>query len=247
MSLATLAPDVAGDEQTVRWWATVERAAGSPRRAVRKQELVFDIDIRHVLSAIAVPTLVVATKGDRYVIPAHSGHLAEHIPGAQLLELPGDGHWPWASPDALASMDAIEEFLTGSRARLGTERILATVAFTDIVGSTELAAELGDRRWRELIRDPRLGGAPGGRAGPWPGREDDRRRDARYLRRSRACDPSGPRDRGSRLRRSGCPSAAACMPARSRCATTTWAGSPSTSGRGSPIWPGLARSSCPRP
>ena len=151
VSLATLAPDIANDEHTMRWWASVERAAGSPRRAVRKQEMVLDMDIRNVLNAIAVPTLVVSTKGDPYVIAAHGDYLAEHIPGARLLELPGAGHWPWASTDAIASMDAIEEFLTGTRAQLGTERILATVAFTDIVGSTELAAELGDRRWRELI------------------------------------------------------------------------------------------------
>ncbi|MEX0984902.1 MAG: adenylate/guanylate cyclase domain-containing protein [Actinomycetota bacterium] len=151
ISLATLAPEIAGDEQTIRWWASVERAAGSPRRAVRKQELVLDFDIRHVLPAISVPTLVMSTNGDPYVIPAHGRFLAEHIPGARSLELAGPGHWPWASGDAADSMDAIEEFLTGTRARLGTERILATLAFTDIVGSTELAAEIGDRRWRELL------------------------------------------------------------------------------------------------
>jgi class 3 adenylate cyclase len=151
ISLATLAPGIAEDESTLRWWAGVERSTGSPRRAVLKQELVLATDVREVLPAIAVPTLVVTTAGDDYVIPAHGRYLAEHIPGARLLELPGAGHWLWASADAIPSMDAIEEFLTGSRARLGTERVLATVAFTDIVGSTELAAELGDRRWRELL------------------------------------------------------------------------------------------------
>jgi len=151
MALATLAPDFANDEQALRWWASVERATGSPRRAVRKQELVMDTDIRHVLPAVTVPTLVITTQGNPYVIPEHGRYLADHITGARLLELPGAAHWPWASSDALASMDAIEEFLTGTRAQLGSERILATVAFTDIVGSTELAAELGDRRWRELL------------------------------------------------------------------------------------------------
>jgi class 3 adenylate cyclase len=152
VSLATLAPDLGGDEQALRWWAGVERAAGSPRRAMQKQQLILEIDIRHALPAIAVPTLVICTKGNPYVIPAHSQYLAEHIPGSRPLELPGAGHWPWASADALPTMDAIEEFLTGTQPRAAvTERVLATVAFTDIVGSTELAARLGDRRWRELL------------------------------------------------------------------------------------------------
>jgi class 3 adenylate cyclase len=151
IAIATLAPDLADDEASIRWWASIERTAGSPRRAAQKQELIFEFDIRHALSAIAVPTLVITTRGNRYVIPEHGRYLAEHIDGARLLELPGEGHWPWASRDAFASMDAIEEFLTGSRAHPGAERILATVAFTDIVGSTELAAELGDTRWRELL------------------------------------------------------------------------------------------------
>jgi class 3 adenylate cyclase/pimeloyl-ACP methyl ester carboxylesterase len=152
VSIGILAPDLVGDEQAMRWWASVERSAGSPRRAGRKQRLVMDTDIRSVLDAISAPTLVVFSEGDRYVIPDHGRYLAEHIPGARSLALPGAGHWPWSSTDALASMDGIEEFLTGTTPTwAGTERVLATVAFTDIVGSTELAAELGDRRWRELI------------------------------------------------------------------------------------------------
>ncbi len=151
MSLAVLAPDIAGDEQAVRWWASLERAAGSPRRAARKQQMVLDTDVRHVLPAIAVPTLVLQTAGNPYIVPGHGRYLAEHIPGARYVELPGEGHWPWASAAAMTSADVIEEFLTGSRSSLGTERVLATVAFTDIVRSTELAAELGDARWRELI------------------------------------------------------------------------------------------------
>ena len=151
VALATLAPDLANDEQALRWWAGVERAAGSPRRAARKQQLVWDLDIRQALPAVSVPTLVICTAGNPYVIPAHSAYLAAHIRDARLLELPGAGHWPWASADALPTMDAIEEFLTGSSATLGNERILATVAFTDIVGSTELAARLGDKEWNELL------------------------------------------------------------------------------------------------
>jgi class 3 adenylate cyclase len=151
VALPILAPDLADDDQAVRWWAGVERFGGSPRRAMLKQQMVLDTDVRRVLPAIAVPTLVVQTVGNRLVLPEHGRYLAEHIPNARSLELPGPGHWPWASADALPSMDAIEEFLTGSRSALGAERVLATVAFTDIVGSTRLAAELGDRRWRELL------------------------------------------------------------------------------------------------
>lgn len=150
-ALAVIAPDLAGDERAVRWWASLERAGGSPRRAARKQQLVLETDVRHVLPTIAVPTLVIQSAADGYVIAGHGRYLAEHIPGARYVELPGGGHWPWASSDATALMDAVEEFLTGTRSSLGTERVLATVAFTDVVGSTELAAEIGDARWRELI------------------------------------------------------------------------------------------------
>jgi len=151
VALPFLAPELAEDAQAVRWWAGLERLGGSPRRAALKQQMVLDTDVRRVLPAIAVPTLVVQTAGNRLVLVEHGRYLAEHISGARYLELPGPGHWPWASADALPSMDAIEEFLTGTRSSLGTERVLATVAFTDIVGSTRLAAELGDRRWRELL------------------------------------------------------------------------------------------------
>jgi pimeloyl-ACP methyl ester carboxylesterase len=150
-SITVLAPEVAADEQTIRWWGRVERASGSPRRAAQKQRVVLETDVRAALPTIAVPTLVVQSADNRFVIAAHGRYLAEHIPGARYVEVEGEGHWPWASADALTSMDAIQEFLTGTRSSLGTERVLATVAFTDIVGSTELAAQIGDRRWRELL------------------------------------------------------------------------------------------------
>jgi class 3 adenylate cyclase len=149
--LRVLAPDLADDEFARAWWARVERAAGSPRRAVRKQQLAFELDVREVLAAIAVPTLVVQSAGNRFVIPDQGRYLAEHIPGAQYLELPSGGHWPWAAADADRFLDRLEEFLTGAPQAPGRDRVLATIAFTDIVDSTAMAASMGDRRWREVL------------------------------------------------------------------------------------------------
>jgi class 3 adenylate cyclase len=151
LHLRVLAPDLADDVFARAWWARVERAAGSPRRAVRKQQLAFELDVREVLAAIAVPTLVVQSAGNRFVIPDQGRYLAEHIPGAHYLELPSAGHWPWAAPDADRFLDKLEEFLTGAPQVSGRDRVLATIAFTDIVDSTAMAASMGDRRWREVL------------------------------------------------------------------------------------------------
>src|SRR6266508_69964 len=131
--------------------ARFERASGSPRRAAQKQRLVFDVDIRDVLPAVSVPTLVVQSRGNRWIRPGHGRYLAEHIPRARYLESPGEGHWPWVAEDAEAFMDEVEEFLTGARRSAELDRVLATVAFTDIVGSTAIASQVGDRRWRDLL------------------------------------------------------------------------------------------------
>jgi class 3 adenylate cyclase len=108
----------------------------------------MQIDIRHVLQTIAVPTIVLHRSGALDVVVDNGRYLAEHIPGARLVELPGEGS-PWGpSTDVV---DEIEEFLTGTRRPVEPDRVLATVLFTDVVGSTERAATLGDRRWRELL------------------------------------------------------------------------------------------------
>jgi class 3 adenylate cyclase len=109
-----------------------------------------EMDVRHVLPAIRVPTLVLHSAGDRTLPVAGSRVLAERIPGARFVELPGIDHVPWGD-DADAIVDEIEEFLTGVRHGPEPDRVLATVLFTDIVGSTERAAALGDRRWRDLL------------------------------------------------------------------------------------------------
>jgi class 3 adenylate cyclase len=108
-------------------------------------------DIRGVLPAIRVPTLVVA-RSDTPVAPAHGRYLAERIGGATYVELPGRGSLLWAG-DQEALVQEIEHFITGSRPAQRHDRVLATVLFTDIVGSTDRAAEIGDARWRELLAE----------------------------------------------------------------------------------------------
>jgi class 3 adenylate cyclase len=148
---SALTPQFADLAWAKEWLARFERASGSPRRAAQKQRLVFDVDIRDVLPAVSVPTLVVQSRGNRWVRPGHGRYLAEHISRARYLESPGEGHWPWVAEDAEAFMDEVEEFLTGARRSAELDRVLATVAFTDIVGSTAIASQVGDRRWRDLL------------------------------------------------------------------------------------------------
>ena len=145
-----LAPTLADDERFQAWYAQAQRFSGTPASAREWFRVTMDIDVRDVLPAIRVPTLVIHRSGDR-VIPVESGrYLAEHIPDAKYVEVPGHDHFPFVG-DMDAIVDEIEEFLTGSRRAREPDRVLATVLFTDIVGSTERATELGDRRWRELL------------------------------------------------------------------------------------------------
>jgi class 3 adenylate cyclase len=111
----------------------------------------YDIDVRHILPSIHVPTLILHRAGDALVPVAAGRYLAEQIPGASYTEIPGSDHLvsDLETQDVIA--DAIEEFITGVRQRPEPDRVLATVMFTDIVGSTERAADLGDRQWRELL------------------------------------------------------------------------------------------------
>jgi class 3 adenylate cyclase len=144
------APSLVNDEPYRKWWATYERAAASPGAVIAVLRMNWEIDARHVLPAIRVPTLVLHRTGDRVVKVEQGRLIADRIPGAKYVELPGDDHVPSAG-DSDTLLDEIEEFLTGVRHGAEPDRVLATVLFTDIVGATERAAELGDRRWRELI------------------------------------------------------------------------------------------------
>jgi class 3 adenylate cyclase/dienelactone hydrolase len=144
------APSAADDPQSVEFTARFERTAASPAMVQQIFEMFLDIDVRAVLPAIHVPTLVLHRHGDRVVNRRAGEDLAARIPGARYLELPGIDHLPWAG-DSEAVLGEVEEFLTGARSVAEPDRVLATVMFTDIVGSTERAGELGDARWRELL------------------------------------------------------------------------------------------------
>jgi len=167
------APSVAGDDRVRQWWARFLRMSASPAAALALTRMNREIDVRHILPAIHVPTLVLHAVGDE-VVEVHAGrYIAERIPGAKFVELPSKDHLPWGA-DADAILDEIEEFLTGQRHGPELDRILATILFTDIVDSTDRAAELGDQRWRDLLESfygvvrrelPRFRGVEVGTAG----------------------------------------------------------------------------------
>ncbi len=149
-SLPIFAPSRVSDDHFKRWWARFERLGASPSAAIALMHMNNEIDIRHVIPSIRVPTLVLHRTGDLRVNVEAGRYLGATIPGAKYVEMPGSDHVAWVGDtDRLA--DEIEEFVTGSRADLEPDRVLATVLFTDIVDSTKRAVELGDRRWRALL------------------------------------------------------------------------------------------------
>lgn len=138
------------DEQLRRWAARLERLTCGPGTAVANTRMHGETDVRPVLPTIQAPTLVLYRPENTFVDNRHALYLAAHIPGARLLELPGRHTLPFG-PGQDRFADEVEEFLTGARHAADPERVLATVMFGDIVDSTRLAAELGDRRWRDLL------------------------------------------------------------------------------------------------
>ncbi|MCI4352608.1 MAG: adenylate/guanylate cyclase domain-containing protein [Thermoplasmata archaeon] len=146
----SLAPSVARDETFRRWFATFSRLSASPSAIVDLARMNTGIDIRAVLSSIHVPTLVIHRSGDLDVQVGNGRYLAQHIPGAKFVELPGDDHLWWVG-DTDKILEEIQEFVTGNRAPRTVERVLTTVMFTDIVASTAQARALGDRGWANLL------------------------------------------------------------------------------------------------
>jgi class 3 adenylate cyclase len=147
-SLPMWAPSRQNDPVLQQWWGRFERLGASPASAMAVVRMIDQIDIADILSSVHVPTLVIHCTGDTLIKVEYGRFLAEHIPGARLLELPGDDHLFFVHEQI---GDAIEEFLTGSIATAEGRRVLATVLFTDIVGSTARAEQLGDQRWHNLL------------------------------------------------------------------------------------------------
>jgi class 3 adenylate cyclase len=148
--IPVMAPTMADDPALISWFARMQRLAASPGNARELLTAAADLDVRELLPQISVPTLVMHRNGDTAWDPRHSRYIAEHIPGARFVELEGTDSLPFLG-DSDAIVEEVEQFLTGGRAGGEATRALLTVMFTDIVDATPRAAELGDRRWRDLL------------------------------------------------------------------------------------------------
>jgi len=152
--LRAWAPSVADDEAIQQWWRRWVLTSASPGALASLRLMNSTIDVRHTLEAIQAPTLVLGRSGDTLFTVDESRYLAEHIPDAELVELPGEDHAYFVDPDSV--VDEVAAFLTeiwdrGDWALVEPDRVLATVLFTDIVDSTALMADLGDSRWSEIL------------------------------------------------------------------------------------------------
>ena len=240
-----LAPSKVDDEAFQRWIGRYVRQAASPKAAAALLRMNTQIDVREILPTVRVPTLLIYRTDDADVHVEEGRYIAERIPGAKFVGLPGIDHVVWAG-DADEVLDEVEEFLTGARRGPDSDRVLATVLFTDIVGSTETAVRLGDREW-----DAPCGGTTTWCGGSWsagaagrstrPATGSSRPSTARRAR-SGARSPcaTGSRSSASRCGR-------ACTRARSRSPARPCAGSPSTSAPASRDSPPPTRSSSRAP
>jgi len=147
-SLPMFAPSRQNDLALQQCWGRFERLGASPAAAIAVMQMLTQIDVSDILSSVHVPTLVIHCTGDPLINVQSGRFLADHIPGARLLELPGHDHLFFIHEQI---GDAMEEFLTGSISAAESDRVLATVLFTDIVGSTARAEQLGDQRWHNLL------------------------------------------------------------------------------------------------
>jgi class 3 adenylate cyclase len=145
-----LNPDMPWNEEIRATWARQDRLAASPRTVALMMPLATELDVRAVLPTIRVPTLVLQHADDPIILPARGKDLADRIPGAKYVELPGRNMYHFVEPWR-ESFQQIAEFLTGQQAEVADDRVLATVLFTDIVDSTRRAAEMGDRDWHALL------------------------------------------------------------------------------------------------
>lgn len=150
-SLPLFAPTSEGDVGFQEWWGRFERLGADPGAAINLMRMNSEIDISEILPSIHVPTLIIHRDEDTLIDFDAGELLAERIPQAKLVVLPGPDHLPWVGEEPLRIVDEIEHFLTGARSASQADRVLATVLFTDIVDSTAMASEMGDQRWRNLM------------------------------------------------------------------------------------------------
>ena len=143
------APTRKGDPQLREQFGRLQVQSATPHDAVAFMRMAFEIDVRDVVPAVTAPTLIVHRVGDKICSVENARWLSRNIEGSRYVELPGENHLPFIDGDDI--LDEIQEFLTGVREPVAPDRMLATVLFTDVVGSTERARELGDRRWRDLL------------------------------------------------------------------------------------------------
>lgn len=149
-SVRFFAPSRANDDRFRAWWAKFERLGASPSAVIALTRMNCEIDVRHVVRSIRVPTLVLHRAGDSRVNVGAGRFLGQNIPTVKYVELAGSDHVAWVG-DSDSILSELEEFFTGSRAHVDVDRVLATVLFTDIVDSTRRAVELGDRGWSRVL------------------------------------------------------------------------------------------------
>ena len=179
-----LAPSLSGDPAFREWWARAGRRGASPAAARATLEMSFAGDVRSALPLIDAQALILHRDPSLFSV-GHAHYLADHLAQARLVVLPGGDHLPYGANSDVV-IDEIEEFLTGVRGGAATDRVLTTVLFTDIVGSTERAARSGDRSWHELLDSHDAMARARTASVPWARGEDDRRRPPGDVRRSRS-------------------------------------------------------------
>ncbi len=148
--LGIIAPSVAADDAFRAWWDHAGNRAASPSMARLFIYTIRRSDVRDVLPRVRAPTLILHRDNPEFAPIGHGHYLAEHVAGSRLVELPGEDSLYWVG-DTAPMLDEIEEFITGLRGGSDAERLLTTIVFTDIVGSTGRAALLGYDRWRDLL------------------------------------------------------------------------------------------------
>ena len=151
VGISLVAPSKAGDAVFEAWARSFQRSSSSPLGLQQTARLVGSADVRSILGDVRCPALVMHRVGNRFTVIDHGVFLADHLPQARFVELSGADHLVWIGPDTDRMLDEIETFVTGFSASGGAERVLATILFTDIVGSTQQLTRLGDRAWAELV------------------------------------------------------------------------------------------------